>query len=224
MKDYYLVLGVPRGESPRGLRDAYRQLATRYHPDRAGPEASAAYRDVAEAYGVLSDPERRGRHDRRLRSAERRLDVAPDTIVRTADGWQPDAVSVPDGFARVRPSPAALLDRLLHNLLAERASKGERLQALDAELVLSDAEATRGGTVRLGMPVFRTCPHCRGAGGDWLHPCPVCDDQGVVETEAPVRMRIPPRARDGMFLELPLDRVGIHNLYVRLRLRVDPHL
>ena len=81
MKDYYVVLGVPRNETPRGIREAYRQLAKRYHPERVGPEASTTFRDVVEAYEALSDQERRSRLDRGLRRVEGRLDVAPDTIV-----------------------------------------------------------------------------------------------------------------------------------------------
>jgi DnaJ-class molecular chaperone len=77
--------------------------------------------------------------------------------------------------------------------------------------------------VRLGVPVFRTCPRCGGTGGEWLYSCPTCDDRGVVEIEAPVRVRIPPRVWDGTILELPL-RDGIHNLHVRIHLRIDQRL
>ena len=60
MKNYYLILGVPRDEQdPRGIRDAYRQLAKQYHPERAGPEGATAFRDVVEAYEVLSHDEQR---------------------------------------------------------------------------------------------------------------------------------------------------------------------
>lgn len=227
-KNYYLVLGVPRDEEdPRGIRDAYRQLAKRYHPDRAGPEGATAFRDVVEAYEVLSDDEQRALHDQGLRRAEGRLDVAPDSIVLADDvppePLAPVPVSIPRGFRHVGPSPEELLDRVLHNLLTARAGKGERLQALDAELVLSAAEVERGGVVRLGVPVFRTCSHCGGA-GDSLYSCRTCDDRGVLETEAPVRVHIPPRVRDGTILELPLRDVGIHNLHVRLHLRIDPLL
>jgi hypothetical protein len=92
---------------------------------------------------------------------------------------------------------------------------------LDAELVLSAAEVERGGVVRLGLPVFRTCPRCGGTGDDWLYPCSTCDHRGVVETEVPVRVHIPPRVWDGTMLELPLRDVGIYNLHVRLHLRID---
>jgi DnaJ-class molecular chaperone len=228
MKDYYVVLGVSRGEDERAIREAYRQLALRHHPDRAGPEGTTAFREIAEAYRVLSDRERRAHHDRSLKRLEGRLDVESNTIVLDADRppepLAPEPVSILGGFEHVRPSPEAVLDRVLHNLFAGRASKGERLATLDVELVLSGSEAARGGVVRLGVPAFRRCPACGGTGGDWLYPCATCDDRGVVDVEAPVQVHLPQRVRDGAVLEVPLDAVGIRNLLVRLRLRVDPGL
>jgi hypothetical protein len=228
MKDCYVVLGVPRNESPRGIREAYRQLAKRYHHDRAGGEASTTFRDVVEAYEALSDQERRSRLDRGLRRVEGRLDVAPDTIVFGDDlppePLAPEPVSLMRGFKHMRPSGEEILDRVLNNLLTGRAPKGEQTVALDAELVLSAAEGTRGGVARLDVPVFRYCPACGGTGGEWMYPCSTCDDRGVVEGEARLRVSIPPRAPDDIVLEVPLQQAGIHNLLVRLRLRVDPRL
>jgi hypothetical protein len=228
MKDYYVVLGVPRNESPRGIREAYRQLAKRYHPDRAGQEGSTALREVVAAYEALSDREERSRLDRGLQRAEGRLDVAPDTIVFDDDlppePLAPAPVSLMRDFRCVRPSSEEILDRVLNNLLTARAPKGEQTVALDAELILSGAEGARGGVARLDIPVFRRCPVCGGTGGDWMYSCSTCDDRGVVAGEARLRVSIPPRAPDGVVLEVPLQEAGIHNLLVRLRLRVDPHL
>src|SRR5262249_44980799 len=67
--DYYLVLGVSRDETSRGIRDAYRQLAKRHHPDLAGPEQAEAFRELVEAYEVLSDAEKRRRYKRGPRAA-----------------------------------------------------------------------------------------------------------------------------------------------------------
>jgi len=58
MKDHYLILGVTRDATPEQIREAYRQLAKRYHPDVAGPEHTAAFREIAEAYAVLADATR----------------------------------------------------------------------------------------------------------------------------------------------------------------------
>ncbi|MBU6428255.1 MAG: DnaJ domain-containing protein, partial [Cyanobacteria bacterium REEB65] len=64
-RDYYEVLGIARGSSEEDLRKAYRKLARQYHPDvNKAPDAEAKFKEVAEAYAVLSDPEKRERYDR----------------------------------------------------------------------------------------------------------------------------------------------------------------
>ena len=59
LKDYYFILGVPRTATARDILHAYRELAKLYHPDRVGPQGTATFQDIVEAYEVLSDPERR---------------------------------------------------------------------------------------------------------------------------------------------------------------------
>ncbi|MGA9525253.1 MAG: DnaJ domain-containing protein [Myxococcaceae bacterium] len=76
MKDYYAILGVSRSDPPEAIRRAYRELAFRLHPDRAGPEATCAFHDVAEAYEVLSDPARRADYDRTHASTQTSPSVA----------------------------------------------------------------------------------------------------------------------------------------------------
>lgn len=66
-KDYYKILGLKRDASPEQVKDAYRTLAKKYHPDKyTGPKAQAAldrFKDVSEAYEVLSDPRKRANYD-----------------------------------------------------------------------------------------------------------------------------------------------------------------
>ena len=73
--DYYEVLGVPRDADPDAIRRAYRKLARKYHPDlNADPEAEERFKELGEAYEVLSDVDKRARYDRlgaRWREAER---------------------------------------------------------------------------------------------------------------------------------------------------------
>lgn len=62
-KDYYTILGVPKTASSDEIKRAYRKLALEHHPDRAGKESEAKFKEVNEAYQVLSDPQKRGRYD-----------------------------------------------------------------------------------------------------------------------------------------------------------------
>ena len=65
-QDYYTVLGVERGASEEELKKAYRKLAMQYHPDQNNGDAAAAerFKELAEAYDVLRDPDKRERYDR----------------------------------------------------------------------------------------------------------------------------------------------------------------
>lgn len=63
-RDYYEVLGVPREADDKEIKDAFRRLALKYHPDRSKePDAETRFKEIAEAYAVLSDPSKRARYD-----------------------------------------------------------------------------------------------------------------------------------------------------------------
>jgi curved DNA-binding protein len=63
-KDYYQILGVSKNSTPDELKKAYRKLARKYHPDtNKDKDAESKFKDISEAYDVLSDPDKKSKYD-----------------------------------------------------------------------------------------------------------------------------------------------------------------
>lgn len=221
-RNFYVILGVPREATPAAIRTAYRNLVKQYHPDRAGAAHAARFRDVVEAYEVLSDPDRRRAYNHGLG----RL-VTPGSLggepLRTPS-WQeaeplvPEDVSILRAFhATRRSAEEEFLDWTTRHFTGAHLPKSGRAEHLSMEIVLSQEEAESGGILPLKLPTFATCPACGGTGRDWLYPCVSCGAQGIVQDEETVRIRIPGKVTDGTVWDLPLPTAGIHlHVYVRV--------
>lgn len=198
-RDYYVVLGIARTESEAGVRSAFRELVRRRHPDRLGPGATDAFREVVEAYETLGDPARRRAYDESLRAERQR------PLVRRA--------SLGRDFAEIRPGAQAIMDRFAANFTAW-SPPGQGVRALDVEVAVSSEEASRGARLDLGIPVFRACGRC-------LNGCVHCQGRGVVERERTVSVDLPPMSGAGTTFLMPLSHLGITNLHLRVRVRVE---
>jgi hypothetical protein len=218
-KDYYLVLGISREESPHGIRKAFRDLVRRHHPDHAGPGGTPMFRDVVEAYRALSDPRRRRKYDAEIGSR-----IPVHSLSRPSARWDRAVFDPRELFAdppSIRPAAEDLLDRILRNFLWSEAPKSEHLEPLLCDVALSSDEARRGGVLPLRIPIRVVCPDCHGAGHVFGFACRRCDATGDAWAEIEVPLEIPPGVRSGSVLEHPLDRWGIRNLWLRARVHVS---
>jgi molecular chaperone DnaJ len=221
-RDYYIILGVSRSESPAGIHEAFRKLAKIYHPDSAGPESTETFQEIARAYATLSHAEQRRAYDETLRRQEpvRRKEFDFPVQPLRAEPLVPEPISIYD-FQTIRPSFGALFDRMERNFTGIDVPKGERIEDLDVEVILSPDEAARGVVAPIGLPVFQRCSLCSGSGRDWLFSCVACGGEGRVEREATVTVQIPPMVSDRSIIEIPLRGLGIHNFYLRLHIRIS---
>jgi molecular chaperone DnaJ len=239
LKDYYFILGVPRTATARDILHAYRERAKLYHPDRVGPQGTATFQDIVEAYEVLSDPERRRHY---TESLSQFVDVSasappvppvgsarPEPLIPAQRRFRlysqpeplvPEPMSLLADFGTIRPSFDALYEHLLQNFTGRETSKAVQPASLTVEVRLSPYEARQGVMVPLGIPVFVRCTDCGGSGRDWYTLCLSCQGQGMVETEHTVHVRIPPRVREGTIVEVPVHQLGIHNVFVRVHIRI----
>ncbi|SNS87171.1 molecular chaperone DnaJ [Geodermatophilus pulveris] len=200
-KDYYAALGVPQDADAAAVKKAYRQLARDLHPDKnpGNAQAEARFKEVSEAYDVLSDPKRRAEYDE-----ARRLFGAGGAGARAGfpggfpGGAGGQAFDLGDLFGATgggaRAGGAGGLGDLFGGLFGGGAGAGSararsqaasgpaRGQDVETEATLSFEESVLGVTVPLRMQSPGTCPTCAGSGarpGTSPHTCPVCQGVGV---------------------------------------------
>jgi DnaJ-class molecular chaperone len=218
-KNYYLILGVPRDAAPGVVRSAFRELAKRYHPDRGTESDPRSFRDVHEAYEVLSDPARRARYDREAGPGPRR-GTAP---IGEPEPLVAEPLAVTGEPEEVRPSFEALFDRLLRNFGGATIPKGESAEPLDFQLILTPEEAEVGVVIPFEVPVLRVCSRCGGAGRDWFSACAGCDGEGRLVDREFLHVRVPAGVRSGSVIEASMAGLGVENLWLRLQVRIARH-
>ncbi len=164
-QDYYEVLGVPRNASDEEIKRAFRKLAFQYHPDRnREPGAEEKFKEINEAFQVLSDPDKRNRYDR-----YGRIDVEGGFPDFGFGGLGDIFESFWDGFGTV------------FGRTAQRApQKGDSLQS---HLTLSFEDAAFGCEKEIEVSRIEFCPSCHGIGskpGTNPETCPDCRGTGQV--------------------------------------------
>jgi molecular chaperone DnaJ len=189
--DLYIVLGIDRAASLAEVKRAYRRLARRFHPDvNPGDDVAAVrFREIAQAYEVLGDPERRRRYDDV--GLEAQLHAAPSAGF---EGF--------DFSAAVHAVGQSTFGDLFADVLrgVERMGLGpERGADLHAGLTIGFAQAMSGGEHRLALMRQESCGRCAGTGraSAAASRCPACEGQGVTRS-----------ARGHMIFSRPCARCG----------------
>ena len=164
-QDYYEVLGVPRNASDEEIKKAFRKLAKLYHPDRnREPGAEEKFKEINEAYQVLSDPEKKGRYDR-----YGRVDVVEGFPDFGFGGLGDIFESFFGGF------------NTPFGQTAQRVP--QRGDSLQSHLTLSFTEAVFGCSKEVEIQRIEFCPLCHGIGsepGTNPETCPDCRGTGQV--------------------------------------------
>jgi len=250
-RDYYEILGLGREASSEELKKAYRKLALQYHPDRnpGDPEAEEHFKEAAEAYEVLHDPEKRQLYDQFGHA-----------------GLQGTGFQGFRGFDDIFSSFTDIFEDFFGNGRRSRANRPAAGRDLRYDLTLDFIDAAKGREMELAVPrletceecggagttsgsgpqvcstcqgsgqvyqtrgFFRlgtTCPTCRGQGQIIVDPCPSCRGEGRVRQERKVLLRVPPGVDTGSRLLLRGEGEGGHlggprgDLYVVIH--VKPH-
>ncbi len=232
-RDYYEILGVPRGASDDDLKSAFRQLARQYHPDVSSePDAEEKFKEINEAYAVLSDSEKRAAYDRFGHAGVNTQGMPDFTNIDLSDileglfGFGGFGGFGGMGGRRTRNAPrrgADLSSKI--RLTFEEAAFGveKELQITrDEQCQTCNGSGAKPGTTPVNCPQCNgqgevrqvhqtllgsmvqvvTCPRCNGSGEIIETPCGTCHGRGLERKTINKLVTIPSGVSDGVQIRL----------------------
>ena len=217
---HYSILGIPRGESPEGIRAAYLRLVKALHPDRAGAPSTRAFREVQQAYDVLSDPVSRRSYDEKLgrKRPVRTWRAEPLTRHQPIEPLVPDERLATTAGVNRRPAQGDWPGSFFAGAAPIAANPWQSTR-YDLDLKVSPEQAALGGDFTIAVPIEVHCPFCSGTGLDWPSPCLACHQQGTIVREHVLRLHIPAGAQHGSFIHVQPEQVD--GIALRVRLLTD---
>lgn len=241
-KDYYKILGVSRNATDKEIKAAYRRLARKYHPDLnpGNKEAEEKFKEINEAYEVLSDPEKRRRYDQ-FGAEWQRFQQAPGAQgFDFADWFRRYAGSQARTRFEAGFGPSGFSDffDLLFGDLGFGRSRGRTEQRTQARprrgedyehtVEIGLEEVLTGTTKGLDVAVPQICGNCGGMGAVGTRICPVCGGTGYVTARKRLEVKIPPGVREGSRVRIAgeggpgLGGGPPGDLYVKVHVRPHP--
>jgi molecular chaperone DnaJ len=178
MKDYYEILGVPRDASKEEIKKAYRRLAHKYHPDKQGGDEKK-FKEINEAYQVLSDSDKRAQYDRLGRVFTGHEETFGGGMGQEGFNWDLNF----GGFENISDL-SDIFDAFFEGLGVKPKRKVYKRGAdLELTVTISLEEAKVGKRVNLDYRTYLVCHSCRGVGYDssaGLRKCEHCGGRGEI--------------------------------------------
>lgn len=193
-KDYYGLLGVPRDASEQDIKKAYRRLARKYHPDvnPGNKSAEEKFKQINEAYEVLSDPAKRKKYDQ---FGEQWQYAEQFGKAQSGDEWYagPSARTYHFGEGEVD------LDSIFGEFFGggRRRPRARKGQDIESQVEVTLEEAYHGTMRDIALQSEEPCSACHGTGKIANLPCSVCRGAGAVVQTKRIEVKIPPGVKTG---------------------------
>ncbi|MBA4149688.1 MAG: J domain-containing protein [Verrucomicrobia bacterium] len=238
-KDYYKILGVARSASEDDIRKAFRKLAREYHPDVAKDKSKAEdkFKELNEAYEVLSDPEKRKKYDTLGEDWKR----GPAGFGAGAGGAQQHRTwRSPSGEEEFEFSGSTGFSDFFEQFFGGFGRSGfgrnafrqeefaQRGQDVEADIMVTLSEAMNGSVRKINLRRNSRCDRCKGSGILQNRVCPTCQGQGFIPKAETYQVRIPAGVREGQRLRLAgqgeagSGRGPAGDLYLRVKFAAHP--
>ncbi|HJP40569.1 MAG TPA: DnaJ C-terminal domain-containing protein [Dehalococcoidia bacterium] len=196
VRSFYEILGLTRNSSEKEIRDAYRKLARRYHPD-VNPNdqtAESRFKEINGAYEVLVDPEKRQKYDKygaQWEQADQIEEMQRRRAGRT--GFGAAGPGGGDAFGDI----SSVFDSLFGRDRPAREPAPRRGRDVEVKVELSLGEAFRGTTRTVQTPAGDLCRTCAGSGSVAGAACHACNGSGQTGRPRRLEVTIPAGAKTG---------------------------
>lgn len=200
-KDYYKILGVDRSASEKEIKQAYRRLARKYHPDvnPGDKSAEARFKEMNEAYEVLSDKENRRKYDQ-YGDQWQYADQFEQARKQQPPGWDFGQTGGSTSFHFGEGDLGSLFEELFGESRAgafHRRTQPRRGQDIEHPVEVTLEEAYNGTTRLLSLGVDEVCSGCGGTGRIQNMPCSACRGSGVISRVKRLEVKIPVGVKNG---------------------------
>ncbi|MBI4301734.1 MAG: J domain-containing protein [Chloroflexi bacterium] len=195
-KNYYAILGVNKNATDKEIKQAYRRLARRYHPDvnPGDNTAEAKFKEINEAYEVLSDPEKRGKYDQ---FGERWQYADQYAQAGQSGGFRWDFGRREAPFSYQESDLGSIFEGLFGGRGFTTTRRPQRGQDVEQPLEITLEEAYQGTARLLQMASQEPCLSCQGRGTLKGGICPTCGGSGVNLRPRRLEVKIPPGVKNG---------------------------
>ncbi|MDY7031773.1 MAG: J domain-containing protein [Thermodesulfobacteriota bacterium] len=232
-KDYYDILGVKRDSSEKDIKNAYRKLARKYHPDvnPGDKQAEEKFKEINEAYEVLGDSEKKAKYDRLGANWQAGADFTPPP------GWEGVHVRTGNfgdfgGMGGFSDFFSSLFGQgPMGGFSQRRPSRGRKARGsnIDAELTITLEEAFHGGKRSITLQKQEQCISCGGTGIQDKKGCIACNGMGLVIRPRQLDIKIPAGVKNGSKIRLAgQGEEGFGggppgDIYLHIQLESHPH-